>query len=800
MEAPQTYRYRAFISYSHADEEWAKWLHKALETYRMPKRLVGRETEFGPVPEKVAPVFRDRDELATATNLGDILTRALSESACQLVICSRKSAQSRWVNEEIKTFKRLGKAHRIFALIVDGEPGASSKPGMEGEECFPPALIYRMGADGELTDEPTEPIAADVRPGKDSRLDGKLKLIAGMFGVGLDELKQREAHRRHRRMMMLVTASVAGMAVTSALAGAAWLARNEAERQRARAEAEAETARQTTRFMVDLFKVSDPSEALGNTITAREILDKGARRIDTELADQPAIQATLMDTMGTVYTSLGLYDSAVPLVRKAYERRMQLWGALHAETASSLNHLGEVLTLKSDYVEAERRLRQALKSRQALFGPASLEVAETLSALAEVLGYQGEYAKGEPLIRESLNIRRKRHGPGANADVAASIEALGLNYYERGEYETAVTLPARGRGHAAEAAPVRASRAGTGEDNLAFALMELGKPEEAEPLTRLALAMKRQLYGEDHPETALGLNNLAYVLESRKRYDDAEAAYRQALAINRKLLGQTHPVIATNLSNIAFVEYAKGETASATRTLRQSLEMSRTELGSDHPEVGGRAASLAYWRIEDGDYDEASALVEEALAIRRKALGPQHPLVAGTITIKAFLLLSTGQYEEARQMAADRAHDAGGDPAAGQLADRRGDEHRGRGADAHSGAMPKPSRCCSTARTDSSARRSRTWPTAVACGWSSCTSAGASRCRTAWRARRDSVPAHRGCGARSGRPRSSGSPSAGQTLRKSSTMCSTNSRPVAIKVETDRAMSIESSTGSPDGR
>jgi hypothetical protein len=119
MDPQQQFKYRAFISYSHADEEWAKWLHKSLETYRLPKRLVGRETEFGPVPERIAPVFRDRDELATATNLGDILTAALEQSACQLVICSRKSAKSRWVNEEIKTFKRLGKSTRSFALIVD---------------------------------------------------------------------------------------------------------------------------------------------------------------------------------------------------------------------------------------------------------------------------------------------------------------------------------------------------------------------------------------------------------------------------------------------------------------------------------------------------------------------------------------------------------------------------------------------------------------------------------------------------------------------------------------------------------
>jgi tetratricopeptide (TPR) repeat protein len=651
MEDTQ-YKYRAFISYSHADEEWAKWLHKALETYRMPKRLVGRETEFGAVPERVAPVFRDRDELATATNLGDILTRALQDSACQLVICSRKSAKSRWVNEEIKTFKRLGKAHRIFALIVDGEPGASARPETADEECFPPALIYKMGADGDLTSEPTEPIAADVRPGKDSRLDGKLKLIAGMFGVGLDELKQREAHRRQRRLMALVTASVAGMAVTTTLAGAAWLARNEAERQRVRAEAEAETARQTTRFMIDLFKVSDPSEALGNTITAREILDKGAKRIDRELADQPAIQATLMDTMGTVYTSLGLYESAVPLVRKAYERRLQLWGTLHPETASSLIHLGEVLTLRSDYAEAEKRLREALQVRKELFGPEAPQVAETLMALAEVMGQQGEYQQSEPLLREALALRRKQHGEDAHPDLASSIEALGLNYYLRGEYEKAVEQLRKAAAMQRELHPATPHPAlAQATDNLALVLAELGRPEEAEPLNRLALQMKRQLFGEVHPETSASLNNLAYVLESSKRYDDAESAYREALAINQELLGASHPAIANNLSNIAYVEYAKGETAAAISTLRQSLDMSRDKLGPDHPEVGARAAGLAYWLIEEGDYVEAQELVDEAIGIRRRALGPQHPQVAGTITIKATLLLATGNLDGAFELA-----------------------------------------------------------------------------------------------------------------------------------------------------
>jgi hypothetical protein len=286
------HKYRAFISYSHADEQWAKWLHKSLETYQVPRRLVGTATPIGPVPAKFSPVFRDRDELATSTSLGDTLTRALEQSAFQVVICSMAAARSRWVNEEILAFKRLGREDRIFCLVVDGEPGASTATGRGQDECFPHALIYRMGADGQLTDRRIEPVAADARPGRDGRNDAKLKLIAGMLGVGLDDLKQREIQRRNRRLAMLAAASVVGMAMTSLLATTAFLARNEAQRQRVRAEVEAETARKTMELMADLF-------------------------------DRSATQVTLQDSMGAVCTSLGFLDPSTlqggaGLVVKAY--------------------------------------------------------------------------------------------------------------------------------------------------------------------------------------------------------------------------------------------------------------------------------------------------------------------------------------------------------------------------------------------------------------------------------------------------------------------------------------------------
>lgn len=644
------FKYRAFISYSHADEKWGAWLHKALETYRVPKHLVGTPTIFGPVPERLAPVFRDREELSSSTSLGNVLTEALANSACQIVICSPNAARSRWTNEEILTYKRLGRSDRIFCLIVDGEPGASQKPETAHHECFPPALIHEIGPDGELTDKLSEPIAADARKGKDNRQNAKLKLIAGILGVGFDALRQREHQRHQRRMVALTAAAVTGMAITSGLALNAWFARIEAEEQRNRAELKAEEASQITQFMVGLFKVSDPGEALGNSITAREILDKGAARIEQELVDQPEIQATLMDTMGTVYTSLGLYDAASPLIEDAVSKRRSLYGDRHVEVARSLNHLGEVLTLSASYTEAEQRLREALDIRRELHGPRSAEVAETMTHLADVLSRGGAFADARPLILEALSIRRELHD-GIHPALAESLEDLGLNYYEQGEYEEAVgylrdALDMRRRIHG-DIAPELAEAV----NNLAWAVLDLGDLEEAEALLRESLAMKRRLHaGELHPELAIGLNNIGYVLELRGELAEAEATYREALAMNQALLDADHPEIAAVMSNLAFVLYANGDTEEAIDQLRQSLDMRRKVLGPEHPAVAASATSLGFWLILEEQYGEAERLLADSLSVRRRVLGDDHPETAGTMTVLANLFVATGRYAEGLEL------------------------------------------------------------------------------------------------------------------------------------------------------
>ncbi|HEV8138667.1 MAG TPA: toll/interleukin-1 receptor domain-containing protein [Pyrinomonadaceae bacterium] len=218
----QDFKYWAFISYSHADEEWAKWLHKSIETYRVPRKLVGRATSNGMLPRRIFPVFRDRDELPGASDLGGKIQEALKTSRSLIVVCSPKSAVSKWVNEEVKAYKALGRADHVLCLMIDGEPNAAPDSGLL--ECFPRAVRFEVGDDGELTEIPAEPIAADARPGKDGKTNALFKLLSGMMGVGYDELRQREKQRQRQRQLrrsalvaaVLLLSSTTYMAVADA--------------------------------------------------------------------------------------------------------------------------------------------------------------------------------------------------------------------------------------------------------------------------------------------------------------------------------------------------------------------------------------------------------------------------------------------------------------------------------------------------------------------------------------------------------------------------------------------------------
>lgn len=206
------FKYRAFISYSHRDTSWARWLHNALERYRIDRDLIGRESPSGPVPKTLRPIFRDRDEFSAGHSLTEQSLAALNASQFLIVLCSPNAARSKYVDEEVRHFKAKGGGSRVIPIIVGGEPGAV------GNDCFPPALRLKVAPDGLLTDEPEEPLAADARSQGDGKEMAKHKVIAGLLGVGLDEIMRR-AERARKRQLQYV-AALAGvfliLAVTAA--------------------------------------------------------------------------------------------------------------------------------------------------------------------------------------------------------------------------------------------------------------------------------------------------------------------------------------------------------------------------------------------------------------------------------------------------------------------------------------------------------------------------------------------------------------------------------------------------------
>jgi tetratricopeptide (TPR) repeat protein len=647
-------KYFAFISYSHRDSAWADWLHKSIESYRPPKKLVGTPSARGVVPKRLTPVFRDRDELPSATDLGALINSALQQSACQIIICSPQAAQSRWVNEEILAFKRLGREDSIFSLIIAGEPNATDMPGREAEECFPPALRFRLGADGKLSEARTEPIAADARPGKDGRNNAKLKLIAGVLGVGFDLLRRREQQRRNRRLAMVAGSAMAGMVLTSGLAAYALVERAAAQRQTARAEAEAETAKQTTTFLVDLFRISDPSEARGNTVTAREMLDKGAARVDVELARQPAIQAALMDTLGTVYMGLGLYGQARPLLDAAVAKRRR-FAADPSALSASLSHLGEVQFLQANYAISEQNYREALAylSAQPDTPDNRAALAKSVHGLGEVLEHAGRYADAERSFRQALELQRQVLGP-VHEDIARTLQDLAKVTYENGDLKAAIPLMRQAldmqrRLNGTHPGPGLADAI----QNLGMMLFYDGDYGAADQLFNETLAIKRRVLGDRHPEVAITLGYLGAIQQSRGNLAGAEAIFREELGIQRQAVGNKHPEVANILNDIAFVEYDRGHKQAALATEREAYGILRELFPGDHPEVARFENRIGFWLTLDGQYLEAERELQEALAMRRRLLGDKHPDVAASLDHVAILQVARGQYAAALASARD---------------------------------------------------------------------------------------------------------------------------------------------------
>ena len=311
-------RYKAFISYSHRDKAVAGWLHRALETYRLPKHLL----DSGKA-ERLHPIFKDREELPAADSLGDAIALAIESSDALIVLCSPAAAKSPWIAREIDLYKRLNGDRGVFPVIVDGEP----------PDNFPAPLLVHY-EDGQPTEAKSEPIAADLRPEGDGKKLAKLKLVAGLAHVDLDTLVQRDSARRQKRLAMVAAASVLGMVGTSGLALYAIDQRNEAREQRAEADGLIEY------MLTDLREQLEPVGRL-------ELLDGvGKRAMDyyarQKLADLSATElgrrVRAVQLVAEVQNLRGNNEEALPAFRQAARTTEELLARDPDNPEAMFNH------------------------------------------------------------------------------------------------------------------------------------------------------------------------------------------------------------------------------------------------------------------------------------------------------------------------------------------------------------------------------------------------------------------------------------------------------------------------------
>lgn len=602
VRADTGYAYRAFISYSHRDKEIAQKLHRAIEAYKIPSKLVGKVTAVGKTPARLRPIFRDREELPASGDLSAELTAALRQSMFLLVICSPAAAKSRWVNEEIRQFKQVHGDGRVLALVVDGEPHASAIPGMDHRECFPEAMRFRIGADGQLSDVPAEPIAADYRREADGPRLATQKLIAGLTGLKLDELVQRETQRRIAQATAVAVGAVMGMMVTGGLAFYANSLRIEADRQRTIAEHEAAAARAASDYLVGTFELSNPATDNPRTITALTILSRSAERARRELAGQPTIEARLLATLGRAYNNLGLLSEA----QASLEQAMPVMEKAGPDGVDAMLILAQTYGLQG-------------------------QLEKSLGTVSHAERLIGPDTEAQPYLRAKASLARGR------ILVNASRVKDGLTAFDR-----AIDYARR----AGDAPPsFRASIL----SNRGLLLSDDGQFAAAETSLQESLALFQQEMGPDHLQSGKAWFALAQNSFNAGDLRKARQQIAEALKIQRKVLDADNPILANTLSMQGQIYQGLGQMTEAERSLREAVSVYRTAFGGPHFLIGIAEVYLAMIESERGRTDAALATLADAKKNYDASYGETHPNHGDLLVNRAKILAKAGRLDEARR-------------------------------------------------------------------------------------------------------------------------------------------------------
>jgi eukaryotic-like serine/threonine-protein kinase len=458
--------------------------------------------------------------------------------------------------------------------------------------------------------------------------------------------RARKFVRRHR-----FGVSVAAAAIVLLIAFAATMAV-----QARRIAKERDRANRIADFMTQMFAVSDPSEALGNKITARTILDTASNEIRAGLAKDPEVQSELMFTMARTYASLGLYSTAHDLSSAALESRRRLLGPHDRKTIQSMSQLAWILDRQAHDDEAEKLIRQTIAEASRELGPEDQVTLEASDRLGIVLERLARFDEEEKLERQVVEISRRRFGTEDIRTLHSMVrlaDALSSqSRYAEAEriYRQALEIEQRvlGPEH-----PLTLSTM----HNLANRIQEQGRYAEAEVLYRQTLALGQRVLGPEHPDIADTMTAMANTLYYQGNFTEAEKWYREALAIEQKALGPDNPSTTRSMEGLANVLSTKGNYAEAEKLDRQVLDIREHNLGPDHTDTLLTEYNIGDVFFQEGNLSEAEKFIRQALTAQTRVLGAENPDTLASKAELAGIWVREGKYHEAEE-AARQAFDA----------------------------------------------------------------------------------------------------------------------------------------------
>jgi serine/threonine protein kinase/tetratricopeptide (TPR) repeat protein len=456
--------------------------------------------------------------------------------------------------------------------------------------------------------------------------------------------------RRHRALVTGAAAVflvlVVGIAVSTTLAVRARRAEQAAIKERDRASRERDRATRITDFMTGMFKVSDPGESRGNSVTAREILDKASNDLNSGLATDPDAQSQMMQVMANTYANLGLYPRADELATRALEARRKLLGPDDPKTLESMTQVGDILEREGKFEDAEKMERQALAAERRVLGSDDRLTLDTMNLLVITVGFQGRYAEADKLDREQIEILARKNSPDDDKLVAAKTNLAGLlsaegRFVEAEKEDRDLSEIARrkwGSDHPKALAP---------RENLAMVLTQQGRLKEAEQLFREILPMRQRVQGADHPDTLHCMENLAGVLSAEGRLNESEQMYRESLKASVRVLGAEYPETLAEQFDIAVLLNKEGRTHEAEKLAAATLAAQMRILGPDNPDTLSSQSVLVEIMLAQHRYAEAEKMARQVYAVQLRTQGPQHPETMYSLQLLGTSLALDHRYPEA---------------------------------------------------------------------------------------------------------------------------------------------------------